>query len=159
STRSRSSSTSARSPVIWNATRSSGTTSRKSRFPPICGRRRKLGRSVPVSCQRAPGASARRTVGSAPTRPGHPSDHRAGSASTAHTSSTGAGRTRLASYCGKELLSAEHPLELGLPLVLPKLLDPRVRGIARRLLDPEVAVGEGCDLGQVRDRHDLSVLG
>src|SRR6185503_20181012 len=84
---------------------------------------------------------------------------RAGSASTAQTSSTGAGSVRLASYRGKELLSAEHPLELCLPLVVAELLDSRVRRVAGRLLDAEVAVGEGGDLGQVRDGHDLSVLG
>src|SRR5262249_40380810 len=150
---------SARSLLSWNATRCSGTTSRTSSVPPSWGRRRKLGRSVPSICQSAPGASARRTVGAAPTRPGHHSGHRAESASTSQTASTGAGSTRLASYRGKELLSAEHPLELHLPLVLAELLDPRVGGIARCLLDAEVAVGERGDLRQVRDRHHLSVLG
>src|SRR5207244_9637588 len=66
---------------------------------------------------------------------------------------------RLAAYCGQELLSAQHPLELGLPFLVAELLDSRVRRVARRLLDPEVAVGERGDLGKVRDRHDLSVLG
>src|SRR6266702_865373 len=98
-------------------------------------------------------------MGSTAPLPGHQSARRSGSASIAHTSSTVAGRTRLATYCGKELLSTEHPLELRLPLVVAELLDPRVRRVARRLLDPEVAVGERGDLRQMRDRHDLSMLG
>ena len=159
STGARSSSTSECSLVNWNETCFSGTTSRTSSDPPSCGRRRKLGRFVPSRCQSAPGARARRTLGAASTRPGHHSGQRAGSASTAQTSSTGAGSVRLASYRGKELLSAEHPLELGLPLVVAELLDSRVRRVARRLLDPEVAIGERGDLGKVRDRHDLSMLG
>src|SRR5262249_61387165 len=75
------------------------------------------------------------------------------------TASTVAGRTRLAAYRGKELLSAEHPLELGLPLLLAELLDPGVRRVARGLLDPEMAIGERGDLRQVRDRHHLGMLG
>src|SRR5436190_4797329 len=159
STGARSSSTSACSPVSWKAMCSSGTTSRKSSDPPSCARRRKLGRSVPWSCQCAPGASARRTLDSAPMRPGHHSGQRPGSASTAQTSSTGAGSVRLASYRGKELLSAEHPLELRLPIVIAELLDSRVRRVSGGLLHAEMTIGEGGDLGKVRDGHDLSVLG
>src|SRR2546422_923028 len=112
-----------------------------------CGRR--LLRGLP---------DERRALGAASTRPGHHSGQRAGSASTAQTSSTGAGSVRLASYRGKELLSAEHPLELGLPLVVAELLDSRVRRVAGRLLDPEVAIRERGDLRKVRDGHDLSVF-
>src|SRR5438874_2361478 len=65
---------------------------------------------------------------------------------------------RLASYRGKELLSAEHPLELGFPGVVAELLDSRVRRVARRLLHPKVAIRERGDLRKVRDGHDLSVL-
>src|SRR5205823_3392780 len=87
--------------VSWKATRFMGTTSRNNSDPPLtCGRRRALGRAAPSICQSAPGASARRTVDSAISSPGHHSVHRAGSASTAHTSSTVAGRTRVASYRG-----------------------------------------------------------
>src|SRR5207248_9518892 len=88
----------------------------------------------------------------------HHSGQRAGSASTAQTSSTGAGSVRLASYRGKELLSAAHPLELDLSLVVAELLDSRVRRVARRLLHPEVAIRERGDLRKVRDGHDLSML-
>src|SRR3954454_284365 len=158
STGSRSRSTSACSLVSWNETCLRGTLSRTSRDPPSCGRRRKLARFVPSRRQCAPGARARRTLGAASTRPGHHSGQRAGSASTSQTSSTGAGSVRLASYRGKELPSAEHPLELGLPLVVAELLDPRVRPVARRLLDPKVAIRERGDLRKVRDGHDLSVL-
>src|SRR3954451_3965364 len=157
STGSRSSATSACSLISWNETCLRGTTSRTSRDPPSCGRRRKLARFVPSRCQCAPGARARRTLGAASTRPGHHSGQRSGSASTAQTSSTGAGSVRLASYRGKELLSAEHPLELRLPLVAVELLDPRVRRVAGGLLHAEVTVGERGDLGKVGDGHDLSV--
>src|SRR5581483_5414459 len=47
-----------------------------------------------------------------------------------------------ATYGGKKLLSAEHALELRLPLFLAELLDPCVCRVTRRLLDPEVAVGK-----------------
>src|SRR3954454_15708476 len=66
---------------------------------------------------------------------------------------------RSAAYRGKELLPAEHALELGLALGLVELLDPRVRRIAGHLLDPEVPVGDGRDLRQVRDRDHLRPLG
>src|SRR3954451_9096319 len=158
STGSRSSATSACSLISWNETCLRGTTSRTSRDPPSCGRRRKLARFVPSRCQCAPGARARRTLGAASTSPGHHSGQRAGSASTAQTSSGGAGSVRLASYRGKELLSAEHPLELDLPLIVAELLDSRVRRVAGRLLDPEVAIRERGDLRQVRDGHHLSVF-
>src|SRR5215467_12380650 len=112
----------------------------------------------PEMRHKPPGTRPRRP-GSTSSTPGHHSGNRSGSASTAHTSSTVAGRTRLAAYRGKELLSAEHPLELRLPLVVAELLDPRVRRVARGLLHAEMAVRERGDLRQVRDRHHLSMLG
>ena len=39
-----------------------------------------------------------------------------------------------------------------------ELLDPRVRRVARHLLDPEVPLGDARDLRQVRDRDDLRAL-
>src|SRR5579862_3194903 len=42
---------------------------------------------------------------------------------------------------GEELLAAEHPLELGLALLVAELLDPRVGRVARCLLHAEVTVG------------------
>src|SRR5579884_216278 len=60
---------------------------------------------------------------------------------------------------GDELLPAEHPPELGLPLLGAELLDPRVRGVAGGLLHAEVPVGECRDLREVCDRDDLGVLG
>ena len=98
---------------------------------------------------RLPRRRGRATIrATAPGRPAPPTRPRPAPASV-----------RLASYRGKELLSAEHPLELRLPLLVAELLDSRVRRVAGRLLDPEVTVGERGDLRQVRDRHDLSVLG
>src|SRR2546429_9587562 len=73
--------------------------------------------------------------------PGHQSERWYGSATNDQTSSTGASRTRSAAYRGKELLAAEHPLELGLPFVLVQHVDPRVRRVARDLLHAEVAGG------------------
>src|SRR5438094_132194 len=59
-------------------------------------------------------------------------------------------------------LAVLHRLEvapdLGLPLVVAELLDSRVRRVAGRLLDPEVAIRERGDLRKVRDGHDLSVF-
>src|SRR5581483_3604893 len=91
--------------------------------------------------------------------PGHQSDRWYGSATKPHTSSTGERRTRSVAYRSEELLAPEHALELGLPLVLAQHVDARVRRVARDLLDPEVAVGDGGDLRQVRDRDHLSPLG
>src|SRR5947209_9361065 len=91
--------------------------------------------------------------------PGHQSDRWYGSATNDQTSSTGASRTRSAAYRGKELLAAEHPLELGPPLVLAQDVDPRVRGVAWDLLHAEVPVGDGGDLRQVRDGDHLGPLG
>ena len=69
----------------------SGTTSRTSRDPPEL---RARAEARPVRALEVPvGAGCERTphVGAASTRPGHQSGQRAGSASTAQTSSTGAG--------------------------------------------------------------------
>src|SRR3954454_13507805 len=66
---------------------------------------------------------------------------------------------RSAAYRGKELLPAEHALELGLTLGLVELLDPRVRRIAGHLLDPEVPIGDGRDLRQRRDVAHVPPLG
>src|SRR5205814_45807 len=93
--------------------------------------------------------------GSTPEMPGHQSDRWYGSATNDQTSSTGASRTRSAAYRGKELLAAEHPLELGPPLVLAQDVDPRVRGVAWDLLHPEVPVGDG---GARRARFALAHL-
>src|SRR5579859_101347 len=155
-----SSSASIRDSLSWKASRRCGATSSTSSVPLSCGRRRRrLSRFGPSTCQSAPGATARRTVDSTRSIPGHQSASRSASASTDHTSSTAAGSTRLAANRGKELLSAEHALELGLPLLVAELLDARVRRVAGRLLDPEVAVRERSDLGKMRDRHHLSMLG
>src|SRR2546429_6986541 len=81
--------------------------------------------------------------------PGHQSERWYGSATNDQTSSTGASRTRSAAYRGKELLAAEHPLELGLPFVLVQHVDPRVRRVARDLLHAEVAAGRGGGLRPV----------
>src|SRR5690348_7513266 len=78
---------------------------------------------------------------------------------TGFQGSTPGGGRLLAADRGQELLPAEHSLELGLPLLVAELLDPRMRRVAGRLLDEEVAIGERRDLGQVRDRHDLRMLG
>src|SRR5207253_10547829 len=59
----------------------------------------------------------------------------------------------------EELLAAEHPLELALPLLVAELGDARVRRVTRNLLDPEMAVGERRDLRQVRDRDHLRAFG
>src|SRR5438309_9573862 len=91
--------------------------------------------------------------------PGHQSERWYGSATNDQTSSTGASSTRSAAYRGKELLAAEHPLELGTPLVLAQHVDPGVRRVARDLLHAEVAVGDGGDLREVRDRDHLRALG
>src|SRR5262249_58390275 len=123
------------------------------------GRRRTLGGSVPWSCQSAAGASARRTDAVAPTSPGHHSGQRLGSSSTAQTSSTGAGSVRLASYRGKELLSAQHPLELGFPLLVAELFDACVSRVARRLLHSEVAGGGRGGLRGMGDGHHPSLRG
>src|SRR5256885_15583187 len=48
----------------------------------------------------------------------------------------------------EELLAAEHPLELALPLLVAELGDARVRRVTRNLLDPEMAVGERRGLRQ-----------
>ena len=58
----------------------------------------------------------------------------------------------------RELSTAEHTLELVLPLRFGQLLDSRVGGVARHLLDAKVPVGDACDLRQVRDREHLRVL-
>jgi hypothetical protein len=61
---------------------------------------------------------------------------------------------------GREKLApAEHPLELDLPRVVVEQVDPRVRGVARHLLDAEVAAGEARDLREVRDREHLRPTG
>src|SRR5204862_5191327 len=91
--------------------------------------------------------------------PGHQSDRWYGSATNDQTSSSGARRTRSAAYRGKELLAAEHPLELDLPVRRAELLDPRMRRVARHLLDAEMAVGERGDLRQMGDRDHLRALG
>src|SRR5713101_361253 len=113
--------------------------------------------SDPRTCQRAPGTSPRRS-GSTPPIPGHQSARLYGSARNAQTSSGGARRMRSAAYRGKELLAAEHALELDLPLLRRELLDARMGRVARDLLDPEVPVGECCDLRQVCDRDHLRAL-
>src|SRR5262245_47800953 len=148
-----------RSAISWKTTFARGTTSIRSSSPPASGRRRKLIVGLPPSIFHRPPGTRPRRPGSTASTPGHHSGNRWGSASTAHTSSTVAGRTRLAAYRGKELLSAEHALELRLPLRLAELLDPGVRRIARHLLHPEVPIGERGDLRQVRDGHDLGMLG
>src|SRR5439155_19451664 len=91
--------------------------------------------------------------------PGHQSARLYGSARNAQTSPSGARRTRSAAYRGKELLAAEHALELDLPRPGRELLDAGVRRVARDLLDAEMPVGERGDLRQVRDRDDLRALG
>src|SRR5258707_13155279 len=116
--------------------RSRGTTSSTTSVPVIWGFRMRLGAFGPITFQRAPGASPRRS-GSTPEMPGHQSARLYGSARNAQTSSSGARRTRSAAYRGKELLAAEHPLELDLPLVGCELLDARVGPVARDLLRPE----------------------
>src|SRR5437868_10266082 len=100
-----------------------------------------------------------RRSGSTPEIPGHQSDRWYGSARKRQTSSMGASRTRSATYRGKELLPAEHALDLGLALVVVEPVDARVRRIAGDLLDAEVTVGDGRDLRQVRDRDDLCAFG
>src|SRR5205823_8309273 len=91
--------------------------------------------------------------------PGHQSARLYGSSRNAQTSASGARRTRSAANRGKELLPAEHALELGLSLFGCELLDARVGRVAWDLLNPEVPVGEGGDLRQVRDRDHLRALG
>src|SRR4051812_857640 len=60
---------------------------------------------------------------------------------------------------GEGLLTAEHSLELGAPLVVAELLDLRVRRVSGDLFDAEMAVGKRCDLRQMRDRDHLRALG
>src|SRR5581483_10774059 len=91
--------------------------------------------------------------------PGHQSDRWYGSARNRQTSSTDARRTRSAAYRGKELLSTQHALDLGLAFVLAEPVDTGVRRVARDLLDAEVPVCDGRDLRQVRDGDDLRALG
>ena len=59
----------------------------------------------------------------------------------------------------EELGAAEHALDLVAALGVVERLDARDRRVAGHLLDPEVAVGDGRDLRQMRDRHDLGALG
>src|SRR5579862_1532105 len=132
-----------------------GATARTRRTRSVSGRRRKLG---PCTCQRAPAAIPRRS-GSTPEIPGHQSDRWYGSARKPQTSPTGASRTRSATYRGKELLASEHPFELGLALRVVEKVDPRVRRVACDLLHPEVTVGDGGDLREMRDRDHLRPLG
>src|SRR3979411_2387051 len=142
------------SPASWNANRSLGCTSRTSKVPVACGRRKYVGWSGPITFQRAPGSRPGGS-GSTPEMPGHQSARLYGSARNAQTSSSDARRTRSAAYRGKELLPAQHPLELDLPLVGCELLDARVGRVAGNLLDAEMPVGERSDLRQVRDRDHL----
>ena len=58
-----------------------------------------------------------------------------------------------------ELGAARHALDLLAAKELVELFDPRVRRVARDLLDAEVVVGDARDLRQVRDREHLSALG
>src|SRR6476620_10855228 len=64
---------------------------------------------------------------------------------TGFQGSSGCGRRLSRPYRGKELLSPEHPLELGFPLVVAQLLDARARRVPRGLLHAEMAVGQGGD--------------
>ena len=59
----------------------------------------------------------------------------------------------------RKCLTAEHPLELGAPLVVRKRLDLRVRWIPGHFLDTEMAFGRARDLRQVGDRDHLRALG
>ena len=58
-----------------------------------------------------------------------------------------------------ELLAAEHALELVAALRIVEHGDPRVRRVARNLLDAQVLVGDARDLRQVGDRQDLRAPG
>src|SRR5581483_3643162 len=151
-------SASMRSPVSWNASLSIGATSSTRSVPVACGRRKYVGWSSPTTFQRAPGARPRRS-GSTPAMPGHQSPRLYGSARNRQTSSIGARRTRSAANRGKELLAAEHPLELRLPLVVVECGDARVGRLARHLLHAEVPVRECSDLREVRDRDHLRAFG
>src|ERR671935_3336945 len=57
---------------------------------------------------------------------------------------------------GQELLATEHTLKLLAPLDFPERRDPCVRRVAGDLFHPEVAFGAARDLGQMRDRENLS---
>src|SRR5262245_46965460 len=59
---------------------------------------------------------------------------------------------------GDELRAAGHPLELLSADEVVQLLDARVRGVSRDLLDAEVRVGDARDLWEVRDREHLRPL-
>ena len=125
------------------------------------------------ACAGAPGGSTRRTCQRAPAREAAAVGPHAGRsrppvrqvvrlgeerpdvARRGATQLAGSPVLTCARASREELGAAEHPLELVAALVVVEPLDPRVRRVARDLLDPEVAVGDARDLRQVRDRDDL----